>query len=66
MDQFHRRAAVPRLQLQEGPGILLQRQTDAIIGRLAKIPELKVIATTSVMRYKETDKDIKEIGRKLQ
>ena len=25
--------------------------TDAIIGRLAKIPELKVIATTSVMRY---------------
>jgi non-specific serine/threonine protein kinase len=40
--------------------------TDAIIGRLAKIPELKVIATTSVMRYKETDKDIKEIGRELQ
>jgi serine/threonine protein kinase len=39
--------------------------TDAIIGRLAKIPELKVIATTSVMRYKNTDKDIKEIGREL-
>ncbi len=39
--------------------------TDAIIGRLAKIPELKVIATTSIMRYKETDKDIKEIGREL-
>ncbi|HEX7503062.1 MAG TPA: tetratricopeptide repeat protein, partial [Acidobacteriota bacterium] len=40
--------------------------TDAIIGRLAKIPELKVIATTSVMRYRETNKDIKEIGRELQ
>jgi serine/threonine protein kinase len=39
--------------------------TDAIIGRLAKIPELKVIATTSVMRYKNTDKDIKEIGKEL-
>lgn len=39
--------------------------TDAIIGRLAKIPELKVLATTSVMRYKNTDKDIKEIGREL-
>jgi serine/threonine protein kinase/Tfp pilus assembly protein PilF len=40
--------------------------TDAIIGRLARIPELKVIAATSVMRYKETAKDIKEIGRELQ
>ena len=40
--------------------------TDAIIGRLARIPELKVIATTSVMRYKDTTKDIKEIGRELQ
>jgi serine/threonine protein kinase/Flp pilus assembly protein TadD len=39
--------------------------TDAIIGRLAKIQELKVIATTSVMRYRNTDKDIKEIGREL-
>jgi eukaryotic-like serine/threonine-protein kinase len=39
--------------------------TDAIIGRLAKIPELKVIATTSVMRYRNTEKDIKEIGREL-
>ena len=40
--------------------------TDAIIGRLARIPELKVIATTSVMRYKDTTMDIKEIGRELQ
>ncbi len=40
--------------------------TDAIIGRLARIPELKVIAATSVMRYKDTAKDIKEIGRELQ
>jgi eukaryotic-like serine/threonine-protein kinase len=39
--------------------------TDAIIGRLAKIPELKVIATTSVMRYRNTDKDIREVGREL-
>ena len=39
--------------------------TDAIIGRLAKISELKVLATTSVMRYKNTDKDIKDIGREL-
>jgi eukaryotic-like serine/threonine-protein kinase len=39
--------------------------TDAIIGRLAKIPELKVMATTSVMRYRNTDKDIREVGREL-
>jgi TolB-like protein len=39
--------------------------TDAIIGRLAKISDLKVIATTSVLRYKNTEKDVKEIGREL-
>ncbi len=47
-------------------GYFCNGMTDAIIGRLARIPELKVIATTSVMRYRDTAKDIKEIGRELQ
>jgi len=39
--------------------------TDDIITKLTKIQELKVISRTSVMRYKKTDKDIKEIGQEL-
>ncbi len=39
--------------------------TDAINDRLAQIGELKVSSTTSVMRYKDTEKDIREIGKEL-
>jgi len=39
--------------------------TDDIITKLSKLEELKVISRTSVMRYKKTDKDIKEIGQEL-
>jgi len=39
--------------------------TDDLIGRLAKIEGLKVTALTSVMRYKDVIKDIKEIGQEL-
>jgi len=41
--------------------------TDAIITILPQLShELKVIGKRSVMRYKNTDKDIKEIGQKLE
>ena len=39
--------------------------TDAIIDRLSRLHSLKVIALTSVLRYKNTDKDIKTIGKDL-
>ena len=39
--------------------------TDEIIAKLSQIRELKVICRTSAMRYKNTDKDIKEIGQEL-
>lgn len=39
--------------------------TDAVNDRLSKHHELKVIATTSVMRYRETSLDIKAIGAEL-
>ncbi len=39
--------------------------TDAINERLSRIKGLKVISTTSVMRYRDTNKDIKEIGNEL-
>jgi serine/threonine protein kinase len=39
--------------------------TEDIITKLSRLPELKVISRTSVMRYKNTDKDIKDIGKEL-
>lgn len=39
--------------------------TDAINDHLTKLTVLKVTATTSVMRYKDTKLDIKDIGREL-
>jgi len=39
--------------------------TEEILTKLSKLRELKVIARTSVMRYKATDKSIKEIGAEL-
>jgi len=38
---------------------------DAINDRLTQLDVLKVTATTSVMRYKNTEKDIREIGQEL-
>jgi serine/threonine-protein kinase len=39
--------------------------TEEIIGKLSKLGELKVIARTSVMLYKDTKKNIKDIGQEL-
>jgi serine/threonine protein kinase/Flp pilus assembly protein TadD len=39
--------------------------TDDIITKLTKLQEVKVISRTSVMRYKNTGKDIREIGQEL-
>jgi serine/threonine-protein kinase len=39
--------------------------TNEINARLSRINGLKVIATTSMLRYKNTDKDIKDIGNEL-
>jgi serine/threonine protein kinase/TolB-like protein/predicted Zn-dependent protease len=39
--------------------------TDAIIGRLSRLPDLKVISMTSVMRYKSPDRDLTKIGNEL-
>jgi serine/threonine protein kinase/Tfp pilus assembly protein PilF len=36
-----------------------------IITKLSRLPELKVISRTSTIRYKNTDKDIKDIGKEL-
>ncbi|MBA7658737.1 Serine/threonine-protein kinase PknD [subsurface metagenome] len=40
--------------------------TDAIIGRLSRLSGLKVISMTSVMNYKSSDRNIKQIGQELK
>jgi non-specific serine/threonine protein kinase len=39
--------------------------TEDIIAHISKVADLKVISRTSVMRYKNTEKSIPEIGREL-
>jgi len=39
--------------------------TEQLITNLSRVPELKVIARTSVMRYKNTEKDIRQISKEL-
>jgi len=39
--------------------------TEDLIARLAKIPGVKVISRTSVMQYKDTDKNLRQIGAEL-
>jgi TolB-like protein/Tfp pilus assembly protein PilF len=39
--------------------------TDDIITQLSRLSELKVISRTSVMQYKKTEKNAREIGREL-
>jgi len=39
--------------------------TEDIITKLSRVEELKVISRTSAMRYKNTDKSIKKIGKEL-
>ncbi|MFQ5652965.1 MAG: FlgO family outer membrane protein, partial [bacterium] len=39
--------------------------TEQLITNLSRVPVLKVIARTSVMRYKNTEKDIRQISKEL-
>jgi adenylate cyclase len=40
--------------------------TEEIINTLSSIPELRIIARTSVMKYKQANKSVGEIGRELK
>ena len=40
--------------------------TEELISKLSRLHDLSVIARTSIMQYKETEKSIAEIGRELQ
>ncbi len=53
------------LSSQKDQEYLCDGMTDEIIARLSRIPGWKVMNRASVMRYKNTDKDIKVIGQEL-
>ncbi len=40
--------------------------TEELISKLSRLHDLSVIARTSIMQYKKTEKGIAEIGRELQ
>lgn len=54
------------ISLQKDQEYFCDGMTEEILTKLSKLRELKVIARTSVMRYKATDKSIKEIGAELE
>lgn len=49
----------------EGDEYFADGLTEELISSIAKIGGLNVIARTSIMKYKETDKDIAQIGKEL-
>jgi len=53
------------LSAQKNQEYFCDGMTEAITAKLSRLEELKVISRTSVMRYKNIDKDIKEIGKEL-
>jgi len=53
------------LSLKKDQEYFCDGMTDDIITKLSKLKKLKVISRTSVMQYKNTDKNIKEIGQAL-
>ena len=64
---FRSIAVLPFIDLspQKDQEYFCDGMTDEILTKLAQLPEIKVIARTSVMRYKNTEKTIKEIGDEL-
>ncbi len=60
-------AVLPLANLSGNPGqeYFADGMTDALITELGRISALRVISRTSVMRYKGTNKPVKEIAREL-
>ena len=60
-------AVLPLINTSPDPGdaYFADGMTEELIYTLAQLPELKVIAHTSVLRYRGTDKSIAEIGAEL-
>jgi adenylate cyclase len=60
-------AVLPFTNISADPGdaYFSDGLTEELISRLSRVDELRVIARTSAMQYKDTDKGIDQIGREL-
>jgi TolB-like protein/Tfp pilus assembly protein PilF len=67
VSHIHSLAVLPLQNLSADPSqeYFSDGMTDALITNLAQIESLKVISRTSSMRYKKTDKALREIAREL-
>ncbi|MFQ5653003.1 MAG: protein kinase, partial [bacterium] len=61
-------AVLPLFNISQNPDdeYFTDGMTEELISTLSKIADLRVIARTSVMRYKNTTKSVAEIGQELQ
>jgi TolB-like protein/Tfp pilus assembly protein PilF len=64
----HRIAVLPFINMSPDPNdeYFADGMTEEIISTVAGISGLDVISRTSIMRYKKTEKAVKEIGRELE
>ncbi|MFQ5652501.1 MAG: protein kinase [bacterium] len=64
----HRIAVLPFVNISQDPDdeYFTDGMTEELISTLSRISELRVLARTSVMRYKNSKKSIAEIGQELQ
>ena len=65
---LHRIAVLPLANISSDPQneYFAEGMTEELIATLSKISHFRVIARTSVMRYKHSEKSIVEIGQELQ
>jgi adenylate cyclase len=65
--QARRLAVLPFVNMSPDPQdeYFADGLTEEIITELSRLPDLQVIARTSVMRFKGTSKGVKEVGREL-
>jgi TolB-like protein len=64
----HRIAVLPFVNMSPDPNdeYLADGMTEEIISTVSGISGLRVISRTSIMRYKKTEKTVKEIGREME
>ncbi len=63
--QQHRFAVLPLLSIGQADEYLADGLTEELISAFSHLPALKVVARTTTMRYKGTNKSISEIGNEL-
>jgi adenylate cyclase len=63
--EYVRIAVLPLRDLSERNGFFADGLTDELIFALSRVKALRVIARTSVMKYKSENKSAREIGREL-